>query len=146
MITVLLALVANLTVPTNSVDAAFQRADFRQIRRLEALPSQLRKALTEVTHGERIANPNQRWQATDNLVNPSLSRRHLILAGVSGSMSFVFYEHGGRGKHQHLLLFSGNQKTGFRPVRNLSMSSGPADIKGLKAFLGTGKAISASEA
>jgi hypothetical protein len=145
VITVLLALVANLTVPTNSVEAAFQRADFRPIRRLEALPSQLKEALAEATQGEEIANPNQRWQATDNLVN-SLPRRRLILAGVSGSMSFVFYEHGGRGKHQHLLLFSGNQKTGFRRVRNLSISRGPADIKGLKAYLATGKAFPASEA
>jgi hypothetical protein len=146
VITVLLALVANLTVPTNSVEAAFQRADFRPIPRIEALPSQLSKALVEATRGERIANPKQKWQATDNLINPSLPRRRLILAGVSGKMSFVFYEHGGRGKHQHLLLFSGNPKTGFRLVRNLSMSRGLADIKGLKAYLADGKASPASHA
>jgi hypothetical protein len=146
VISVLLAFVANLTVPANSVEAAFQRANFRPIRRLKALPSQLNQALVKATRGERIANPNQKWEATDNLMTPSLPRRRLILAGLSKSMSFVYYEHGGRGKHRHLLLFSGNAKVGYRLVGNFSISDKPADIKGLKASVAKGNASPAPEA
>jgi hypothetical protein len=146
VITLVLALVTGLSAPTVHPETAFQRTEFRPVRQLEALPSRLISALAKVTGKERIANPSERWQPTDNLVDGSLPRRRLILAGVSKSMSFVYYEHGGRGKHEHLILFSGNQTSGFRPIGNFSMSHGPADIKGLKAYLAAGKASRAVEA
>jgi hypothetical protein len=62
------------------------------------LPVQVRDALLSKTRGERFAEPRQKWNATD-VRDRSLPERRLIFAGTVDGNWFIYYEHGGRGKH-----------------------------------------------
>lgn len=52
----------------------------------------------------RLADPRQRFEATDMITNSKLPTRRLILAGVGNHQAFVAYEHGGRGLHLHFVI------------------------------------------
>jgi hypothetical protein len=61
----------------------------------------------------RLAEPGQKWEATDVISDPSLPRRRLIWAAVAGEYYVVHYERGGRGHSFHVLiatLAKGEQK------------------------------------
>jgi hypothetical protein len=64
-----------------------------------------------------------------------LPRRRLILAGTSGDLTFVEYEPGGLGLHEHLVLF---QVSGAK-VTVLNACSGllPRRLDKLKGVVGT---------
>lgn len=40
-----------------------------------------------------------------DVVRGSIPQRRVILGGTSSSLAFIWYEHGGRGLHEHLLVF-----------------------------------------
>lgn len=128
---------------------SFQNTQFDMVMRLESLPVDLRHALDQVIRGERIANPEEQFEATDVIHYKSLPRRRLIFAGVSRKVSFVHYEHGGRGLHQHLLIFARHPESGVQLLENLSMAYGvakrPARITELKALIAGGNAAAASK-
>ncbi len=52
----------------------------------------------------RLAEPGQKWEATDVITNASLPRKRLIWAAVSGEYYVVHYERGGRGHSFHVLV------------------------------------------
>ncbi len=83
----------------------FLEGDFALIKDVNSLPHPVRQAFTEAG-GSRLvmANPGQRFEATDFIRDTSLPRKRLIFAGVSGNKCFVHYEHGGLG-HSFLVSF-----------------------------------------
>jgi len=74
----------------------FLAADYEILQRVSDLPSGIRSLYT-VKGGSHIAmaNPGERFEATDNITDPTLPRRRLIFAGVSQDRAFVHYEEGG---------------------------------------------------
>lgn len=87
----------------------FLDRDFRIVRDMKALPEPVVKAFTE-EGGSRltIANPGERFEATDVMTGPwdeSVPRMRLLFAGISGDKSFVLYERGGIGLSHILALF-----------------------------------------
>ena len=52
----------------------------------------------------RLAEPGQKWEATDVITDASLPRKRLIWAAVSGEYYVVHYERGGRGHSFHVLV------------------------------------------
>src|SRR5436309_12102174 len=51
----------------------------------------------------RLAEPGQKWGATDVITDASLPRKRLIWAVVAGEYYVVHYERGGRGHSFHVL-------------------------------------------
>jgi len=90
---------------TEAVRQQFIDRDFTIVKDVKALPSVILDALTE-QGGSRlvIANPGEKFEATDLILDPSLPRRRLIFAGVSNDRCFIHYERGGRG-HSYILVF-----------------------------------------
>src|SRR5687767_1389897 len=70
-----------------------------KVMKFSDLPVQVRDALLSKTRGERFAEPRQKWNATD-VRDRSLPERRLIFAGTVDGNWFIYYEHGGRGKHE----------------------------------------------
>jgi len=68
------------------------------------LPSKARRAFEAYVHGEPVASFGAPYEATDSISNESLPRCRLVLAGTAPHISFVMYEHGGRGRHDHLVV------------------------------------------
>ncbi len=52
----------------------------------------------------RLAEPGQKWEATDAITDASLPRKRLIWAAVSGEYYVVHYERSGRGHSFHVLV------------------------------------------
>jgi hypothetical protein len=86
--------------------AAFRRAEFRIVAKQEELPDEVKAAFSSYVKGEVVADPGRKWQATDVVSEPPLARRRLVLAGVGKNLAFLAYEHGGVGKHVHVILLT----------------------------------------
>jgi len=52
----------------------------------------------------RLAEPGQKWEATDFITDASLPRKRLIWAATDGKHYVVHYERGGRGHSFHVLV------------------------------------------
>jgi len=74
----------------------FLNADYRIVRKVADLPAGVRKLYT-VKDGSRvaIADPGEKFEATDFITDPDLPRRRLIFAGVAQDRAFIHYEEGG---------------------------------------------------
>ena len=74
----------------------FLTADYKISRTVAELPAGIRELYT-VKGGSHIAiaDPGERFEATDEISDPKLPRRRLIFAGVAQDRAFVHYEEGG---------------------------------------------------
>ena len=54
--------------------------------------------------GTKIADPGQKWNATDAILDPTLPGKRLIWAAVDGDYYVVHYERGGIAHTFHLLV------------------------------------------
>src|SRR5947207_13171611 len=52
----------------------------------------------------RLAEPGQKWEATDVITNPSLPRTRLVWAATDDEHYVVHYERGGRAHNFHVLV------------------------------------------
>lgn len=74
----------------------FLNADYRIVRKVADLPAGMQKLYT-AKGGSRIAiaDPGEKFEATDVITDPDLPRRRLIFAGVTQGRAFIYYEEGG---------------------------------------------------
>ncbi len=124
--------------PTTEIEE-FLSGDFAIVNRVELLPKPVRLAFTEA-NGSRLtmADPGEKFQATDVVMNPQLPRRRLILAGVSGEKTFVQYERGGIGPAKLLALFKSNTTGTLEPVWQGYCQSGANDLAELREQIKNG--------
>jgi predicted mannosyl-3-phosphoglycerate phosphatase (HAD superfamily) len=52
----------------------------------------------------KLAEPRQKWEATDTITDDTLPRKRLIWAATDGKHYVVHYERGGRGHSFHILV------------------------------------------
>lgn len=74
----------------------FLNTEYTILWKVADLPAGIRKLYT-VKGASRvaIADPGQKFEATDFISDPELPRRRLIFAGVAGDRAFIHYERGG---------------------------------------------------
>lgn len=116
----------------------FLDGHFGIINKVEALPKPVLKAYTEVGGSRAVlANPGKSFEATDVIRNPSLPRKRLIFAGVSGNKCFVHYEQGGLGHSFRVAFFELISSETMKPL--WIGSCGPAkDIADLRSQMRRG--------
>ena len=86
--------------------APLSREHLTLVHTVDAIDRDILSMLNKQFHGvRRLANPKERYEATDQISDASLPSRRLILAGLAPNCSFVAYEHGGRGYHLHFIVF-----------------------------------------
>jgi hypothetical protein len=98
----------------------FTAREFTCLATVQSFPGELRSALFAFLKTSRFASPGEKFNATDVIVNQSLPGRRLIIAGISDKYAFVCYEHGGYGKHDHIILFHRTDELKFIPIANIS--------------------------
>ncbi len=81
------------------------------VHKVEEIPKNIQKLFFRKITNQKLANPDEEFNSTDLIIDPNVPRRRLVFAGNSASSSFVCYEHGGRGLHCHLVIFSVDRKT-----------------------------------
>ena len=75
---------------------------FREVRYTHDLPP----AIIALCAGDggKIADPSQKWNATDAIIDPTLPGKRLIWAAVGGDYYVVHYERGGIVHTYHVLV------------------------------------------
>jgi len=80
---------------------------FKVVSTTEGMPANIKHVFADIT-GESsfaLANPGQKYQVTDVVVDQKLPFRRLVFAGVKDDNWLVHYERGGRGHSYYLLVF-----------------------------------------
>jgi hypothetical protein len=80
----------------------------------------------------RLAEPGQKWNATDAIIDPTLPGKRLIWAAVGGEYYVVHYERGGIAHTFHVLVAKLTQNDA-KPKVVLRAVGGP--LKDYAAFL-----------
>ena len=94
------------TPKMSSIDRQdFLSANYKIVQKVADLPTGIRKLYT-VKGGSRvaIADPGEKFEATDYITDPDLPRRRLIFAGVAQDRAFIHYEEGGIA-HSYIVEF-----------------------------------------
>jgi hypothetical protein len=89
-----------------SPEQAFLTAKYSLVTTVARIPPAVLTYLSaRMKHDARLANPEERFNSTD-IIDTRYPMRRLVLAGVESRSWFVSYEHGGRGYHRHLVVFT----------------------------------------
>ena len=83
--------------------ALLDASGFREIRATSALPSAT-LALCDGGGDGKLAEPGQKWNATDVITDPTLPGKRLIWGAVGGEYYVVHYERGGIAHTYHILI------------------------------------------
>jgi len=100
---------ANLVKASSSFDKCIDKyvsTSYEIIYRVEEMPESIHKILLNKFNNKGFANPNENFNPSDVIWDPNIPQRRLVFAGNSPDSWFVCYEHGGEGRHCHLVLFS----------------------------------------
>ena len=74
----------------------FLTADYKIVDKVADLPEGIKKLYSlKGSTDVLIADPGERYEATDVITNRALPRRRLIFAGVAQDRAFIHYEQGG---------------------------------------------------
>jgi hypothetical protein len=114
---------------------------FTEVTRTEAISAIAKQAFAKIT-GEpsfALANPGQKYQVTDVVVDRSLPRRRLIFAGVQGDEWFVHYELGGYGHSYCVLLFTVDPRNHLQFVWGGAGSHGAKNLDQLRKMVAGGQ-------
>jgi len=66
--------------------------------------SDLPPVIVALCSGDKLAEPGQKWNATDAIVDPTLPGKRLIWTAVGGDYYVVHYERGGIAHTFHVLI------------------------------------------
>jgi len=66
--------------------------------------SDLPPVIIALCGGDKLAEPGQKWNATDAITDPTLPGKRLIWAAVGGEYYVVHYERGGIARSFHVLV------------------------------------------
>jgi hypothetical protein len=104
---------------------------FHELRSTTSLPSAI-LALCDGGGDGKLADPGQKWNATDAIIDPTLPGKRLIWAAAGGDFYVVHYERGGIAHTFHVLVAK-LAKDEAKPKVVWSAVGGP--FKGYAAFL-----------
>jgi hypothetical protein len=81
--------------------------EFLILNAVDRLPNDLKSAFSQLA-GMRdfsMANPGEKYQVTDVVVEKGLPFKRLLFAGISNDKCFIHYEEGGIGHSYHVAVF-----------------------------------------
>ena len=105
LLTGCLLLTAHSVFAEENIITKFTTSTFNEILVVDKLPKVM-KSYLEKRIDNGIAPIGGKFRATDTVFDPSLPTRRLKLAGYRDNVWFIWYEHGGIGFHQHLVIFN----------------------------------------
>jgi hypothetical protein len=116
----------------------FLDGNFKIVKDVRALPIPVLQTFIE-QGGTRllIANPGEKYDATDIISGPSVPRKQLIIAGVKDGKCFVHYAQGGRGAMYVVEFFRLSSSQNIEPLWKGRCAAPAADIHALRLCVNT---------
>jgi hypothetical protein len=110
--------------------------DFNIVTDVRALPGPVLQKYTE-PGGSRLlmANPGQKFEATDFIRDASMPRERLIFAGIAGDKCFVHYERGGRAHSYHVDFFRITSAKNMESLWSSHCDAPAANLQGMRSQL-----------
>jgi hypothetical protein len=90
-------------LPVEDRNALQDSSRFHEVHSASDLPSAI-LALCDGGRDGKLAEPGQKWNATDVITDPTLPGKRLIWAAVGGEYYVVHYERGGIAHTFHILV------------------------------------------
>ncbi len=114
---------------------------FTDVTKTEAISVNAKQAFAKITNESSfgLANPGQKYQVTDVVVERGLPRRRLVFAGVWGDEWFIHYELGGRGHGYCVLLFRVDPANRVQFVWGGAGSHGAKNLSQLRKMVAAGQ-------
>jgi hypothetical protein len=115
--------------------------DFKLILKTEAIPDNIKSAYLRLSRQPSfaMAEPGQKYQVGDVVVNRSLPFRRLIFAGNSEKKWFIQYERGGRGHTYYVAIFVIDPDGGARFAWGGSGANGAKNLDQLRKMVTAGQ-------
>ena len=88
-------------LPAEDRKVLLDSSRFHEVHSTHDLAAAIVKLCAEDSH---IADPGQKWNATDSTIDPTLPGKRLIYAAVGGEYYVVHYERGGIAHTFHILV------------------------------------------
>ena len=114
---------------------------FTRVAKTEAMPANVKLAFANIT-GEpsfALANPGERFQVTDVIIDHSLPHRRLVFAGARDEEWVVHYEVGGIGHYYCVVLFKVDSQNHLTFVWGGAGSHGAKDLDQLRKMVAGGQ-------
>jgi hypothetical protein len=125
-------------------DYMFSKKDFineKVYYKKSAIPCFIKQKIKQANSGKiRLANPGKKYRSTDVVNNPLLPSRRLIFFIKTDKLNVLYYEHGGRGKHEHCIVLVKDSISGkFNYPVSLVIKQGILSPEELKKHLIEGR-------
>jgi hypothetical protein len=114
---------------------------FKVISTTDAIPSKVKQGFSDITRQQSfaMANPNQKYQVGDVVLDRNLAHRRLIFAGASDDRCFIHYERGGRGVGYYVVVFKVNSGGNAHFVWGGAGGSRAKNLEQLRKMVATGQ-------
>jgi hypothetical protein len=114
--------------------------NFVIIRTVDRLPIDLKSAFSHLAgmHDFEMADPGERFQITDVVVEPGLPWRRLLFAGLSTGKYFIHYEEGGIGHSYSVAVFTIDSERKVTFLWGGPAFRGADDLKQLRTMVTAG--------
>jgi hypothetical protein len=116
-------------------------SQFKVVSTTEGMPANIKQAFADITREPSfaLANPGQKYQVTDVVVDRKLPFRRLVFAGVKDHNWLVHYERGGRGHGYYLLVFKVDPHGDAHFVWGGSGPNGAKNLEQLRKMVAAGQ-------
>ena len=110
------------------------------VKSVDRLPDDLKSAFSRLA-GMRdfaMANPGEKYQETDVIVEKALPFERLLFAGISNDKCFIHYEEGGIGHSYHVVVFAVDSQGKVKFLWGGPGTRGAKDLKQLRTMVAAG--------
>jgi len=123
-------------------------SQFKVVSTTKGMPTNIKQAFADITREPSfsLANPGQKYQVTDVVIDRKLPFRWLVFAGVKDDNWLVHYERGGRGHGYYLLVFRVDPHGDAHFVWGGSGSNGAKDLEQVRKMVAAGQFSDSDEA
>jgi hypothetical protein len=110
---------------------------FRVISKTEDIPANVKQAFSKITRQPSfvMANPGQKFQATDFVLDRTLPWRRLVFSGVQDNNWFVHYERGGIAHSYYVVAFTADPRGDANFIWGCSVVDGAKTIEQLRRMV-----------
>jgi hypothetical protein len=114
--------------------------EFVIVNTVDHLPENLKSAFSHLAgmHDFAMANPGEKYQVTDVIIEEGLPDLRLLFAGISRDKYFIHYEEGGIGHSYHLAVFAIDSEGKVKFLWGGPGFRGAKDLKQLRTMVAAG--------
>jgi hypothetical protein len=112
---------------------------FKLVSKIEDIPANVKQAFSKISRQPSfaMANPGEKFQATDYVIDRTLPWRRLVFAGVLGDAWFLHYERGGLAHSYYVVAFKADSHGDVRFAWGCGVGNSAKTLEQLRTMVAT---------